>query len=122
MSDMRRTFRYDATIGGLVEVVHCAERVAPDVIGDLPDYRSPINGALVSGRAQRRNDLRRNACRPYEAGEREAMERSRAAADAALEKSVDRTVEKFWYDQNSRGRELLEQAMRAGAGVEYTRR
>ena len=120
--DMRRTFRYDASLGHLVEVGQSVARVAPDVMPDLPAYRSPIDGRLIDGRAQRREDLKRHGCRPYEASEKQEMLRRREADEAALTRSVDRTVEKFWYDQNSRGRELLEQAVRAGAGAEYVRR
>lgn len=32
------------------------------IVPDLPDYRSPIDGRVVSGRAARREDLRRNNC------------------------------------------------------------
>ena len=35
---------------------------APMVVSDTPEYRSPIDGRLVSGRAQRREDLRRSNC------------------------------------------------------------
>lgn len=35
---------------------------APMVIGDIPEYRSPINGALIGSRSQQREDLKRNDC------------------------------------------------------------
>lgn len=38
----------------------------PYVIGDIPDYVSPASGKLVSGRVQRRDDLARTGCVPYE--------------------------------------------------------
>jgi hypothetical protein len=119
---MRRTFRYDAQLGRMIEVAEAGVRLAPDVMPDLPAYRSPVDGRLVDGRAQRREDLKRHGCRPYETSEKTEFVRRREADDAALTRSVDRTVEKFWYEQNSRGRELLEQAVRAGVGVEYARR
>jgi hypothetical protein len=34
----------------------------PRVISDLPDYVSPVTGQVVSGRAARREDLKRNDC------------------------------------------------------------
>lgn len=40
---------------------------APTVISDTPDYRSPIDGRMISGRAARREDLKRNNC--VEAGD-----------------------------------------------------
>lgn len=39
---------------------------APTVISDTADYLSPIDGRLISGRAQRREDLKRNDCVEYE--------------------------------------------------------
>jgi len=38
----------------------------PFVVSDIPDYRSPIDGRMISGRSQRREDLKRNNCVPYE--------------------------------------------------------
>ena len=33
---------------------------------DLPAYESPIDGRIIAGRAQRREDLKRNGCREYD--------------------------------------------------------
>lgn len=38
----------------------------PYVVGDIPDYVSMASGKLVSGRVQRREDLKRTGCVPYE--------------------------------------------------------
>ena len=40
--------------------------VKPYISSDIPDYLSPVTGELVSGRAQRREDLKKNDC--YEVG------------------------------------------------------
>lgn len=32
----------------------------PFIVSDIPDYHSPVDGRLVSGRVQRREDLKRN--------------------------------------------------------------
>lgn len=54
--------------GALVEkrtgaVLAVPDRVcAPMVIGDIHEYRSPINGALIGSRSQQREDLKRNDC------------------------------------------------------------
>lgn len=40
----------------------------PYVIGDIPDYVSPASGKVISGRVQRREDLARTGCVPYERG------------------------------------------------------
>lgn len=42
----------------------------PMVIPDTPEYRSPIDGRLISGRSARREDLKRNNCVPYEPNEK----------------------------------------------------
>ncbi len=61
-----------------------AHMVAPD----LPEYDSPITGEIIRGRAQRREDLKKHGCRPFEAGEREHAARVRRDRDEALRKSM----------------------------------
>jgi hypothetical protein len=46
-----------------------APQVGPMIIRDTPEYRSPIDGRLVDGRAARREDLKRNNCREVDPGE-----------------------------------------------------
>jgi hypothetical protein len=36
--------------------------VSPRIMRDIPEYRSPINGALITSRSQRREDLARSDC------------------------------------------------------------
>jgi hypothetical protein len=55
---------------------------------DLPEYDSPIDGSIVRGRRQRRNDLAKNNCRPFEAGEREAARQRVADRDRAIESKI----------------------------------
>ena len=40
---------------------------APMVMRDIPEYRSPIDGRMITSRSERREDLRRNNC--VEAGD-----------------------------------------------------
>lgn len=76
------------------------EIVAPMVVGDLPGYLSQT-GAWVEGRAQRREDLKRSGCRPWEGLEQEKKEAARrqsyidAKADAALERSAGEVYAQF---------------------------
>lgn len=42
---------------------------APMIISDTPDYISPVTRKLVSGRAARREDLKRSGCREVDPGE-----------------------------------------------------
>lgn len=119
----RRTFRYDAETDSMVEVGY--SDYAPTghlIVPDLPAYESPIDGRVIDGRAARREDLKRSGCREYDPGERRIMQERRAAEDAALTKAVDRTVEKWFYEGNSRRRELMVQALRAGIGPQIVRK
>lgn len=34
----------------------------PSVMSDIPEYRSPIDGKLITSRSQRREDLKANNC------------------------------------------------------------
>jgi hypothetical protein len=34
----------------------------PFVLGDIPEYTSPIDGNVITSRSQRREDLKRNNC------------------------------------------------------------
>lgn len=38
----------------------------PTVISDIPEYQSPIDGRWITTRSERRDDLARNNCVPYE--------------------------------------------------------
>jgi hypothetical protein len=39
---------------------------APMIISDIPEYRSPIDGRMITSRSERRDDLKRNNCVEYE--------------------------------------------------------
>lgn len=52
--------------GNPIDLPNRAEIAMPFVVSDIPEYRSPVDGRLISGRAQRREDLKRNNCVEYE--------------------------------------------------------
>lgn len=90
---MRRRYRY---IDGVLTEVPWSSRnspVAPFVWNDLPAYESPIDGAVVDGRRQRRNDLARSGCRPYEGREQEVKQANRIKAEH--ERQLDQLAEKM---------------------------
>ena len=61
------------------------------IVPDIPDYTSPIDGRPVSGRKQRREDLKRNGCVEYDpAMKAEARKRKEAAHEALAAKMIDR--------------------------------
>lgn len=42
----------------------------PNVMGDIPEYRSPVGTGVISSRSQRREDLKRAGCREVDPAER----------------------------------------------------
>lgn len=48
---------------------HCSAHPMPYVMGDLPEYISPVTGLTVSGRRQRRYDLESSNCREVDPSE-----------------------------------------------------
>lgn len=51
------------------EAMEVQDRVcAPMVRPDIPEYRSPIDGKLISSRSTRREDLKKNGCVEWEPG------------------------------------------------------
>ncbi len=45
-----------------------ADFPTPYTIGDIQDYRSPIDGKPITSRSHRREDLKANDCVPWEPG------------------------------------------------------
>lgn len=45
------------------------ERVVPQIMADIPEYRSPIDGTLITSRPQRKYDLEKNNCREWDAAD-----------------------------------------------------
>jgi hypothetical protein len=52
-----------------VSTLKRAPQVGPMIIRDTPEYRSPIDGRLIDGRAARREDLKRSGCREVDPSE-----------------------------------------------------
>ena len=40
--------------------------VVPQIMRDIPEYRSPVDGSLITSRSHRRYDLDKNNCRAWE--------------------------------------------------------
>ena len=106
----RRRFRWDPKARKLVEIF----QEAPPELGvmlmpDLPTYLSPITGKPIDGRRARREDLKRNNCRPYEGREQEVKEAARrtAYAEARLEKLAEKRTHEVWQHMPERVRRTL---------------
>lgn len=44
-------------------------RVVPQVMRDIAEYRSPIDGTAITSRSARRYDLEKNNCREWDAAD-----------------------------------------------------
>lgn len=108
----RRRFVWSAEHNELVEVSTDYNQPPRThfVIPDTPDYTSPIDGRLVSGRRQRRNDLARSGSRPWEglAAEKSEANRKRAYFEQKQEQRLDHAVRSAYYSLSPEKRRILE--------------
>lgn len=66
----RRSFRYDPTTDSMVEI---DPNIRSDdftmVRGDIPAFRSPLDGSVVEGRAAYHEHMRKHGVVPFEKGD-----------------------------------------------------
>lgn len=94
---------------------------APMVRGDYPGYSCPITGKWIEGRKAHEENLRKHGCRVIEAGEREALDRRRKAADDALDKAIEATVEEEIHKMPAEKRDKLAAELLGGFTVDVVR-
>lgn len=107
---MRKRYRYNAETKQLVEVPWVrSEPIGPVIWDDLPAYESPIDGRPVDGRKQRRNDLARSNCRPYEGREQESKQatRIREGINRQSEEAVNASAHRAWAEAPERLRKVF---------------
>lgn len=108
---MRR--RYVQIDGKLIEVspdyLQELPESAPMIMTDLPGYQSPTTGLWVEGRVQRREDLKRSGCRPWEGREQEMKEANRRQSydEAKRETALDRAAHEVYYQFPPSKRDIL---------------
>ncbi len=109
---MRRRYRWDATAKAMVEVPWDSrqESLAPAVWNDLPAYESPIDGRVVDGRRQRRNDLARSGCRPYEGREQEDKQAAKIRAEH--DRKADQLAERMAHRAGAEAPERVRRVFR----------
>lgn len=56
----------DRQTGVPMEKPFAGQIVMPNVMSDILEYRSPVDGALIGSRSQRRDDLKKHNCVEYE--------------------------------------------------------
>lgn len=107
---MRRRYRWDPKAKSMVEIpLYTPTAVAPAVWNDLPAYESPVDGQVVDGRRQRRNDLARTNSRPYEGREQEEKEAAkiRAAREGQLDQLAEKIAHRGWAEAPERVRRVF---------------
>ena len=108
---MRRKFVWDAKLRAMVEVStdYRQPRVGPDIWNDTPDYVSPVSGLVVSGRKQRREDLRRTGSRPWEGMEQERKEAERRLqyADERSDRRLEDAAQRAFHQLDPARRRIF---------------
>lgn len=109
---MRR--RFVQRNGELIEITadYVSEPRGPLIFGDLPSYQSPINGQWIDGRVARREDMKRNGCRPWEglAQEKKESARQQNYAEQRLDASLTKSASEAFYQLPPSKRNLLKGA------------
>lgn len=95
-------FRHSST-GELMEIPQRDGVCMPMVRSDIPEYRSPIDGKLISSNSTRRYDLEANGCVPAEPRKRRGYKNPHFALKRGL-------------SLNEEGRETLETMRKAKKG------
>ena len=80
---------------------------------DLPAYESPIDGRIIEGRAQRREDLKRNGCREYDPGMKQDAKRNHQENNAQLDRIIGESVERMYNQLSDTKRKQLDREMGA---------
>ena len=90
--------------------------VQPDI-----HYQSPIDGRVIRTKHEREDDLKRNGCIEYDPEMKKDSQRRRAESDAALDRSIDESVERDFAKMPGAQRERLANELNAGVTVEPVR-
>lgn len=84
-------------------------------------YDSPVTGTAITSWAQRRDDLARHGCQEYDPLMKQDAERFRHHQQAALERTVDDTVDAAVERMDNRQRESLANELNSGADAAVER-
>lgn len=84
-------------------------------------YESPVDGRVINSKQARLEDLARNNCVEYDPSMKDDQRRRQKAADDKLGADVERHFDETVTQMPARKKELLEQELRSGADLEFTR-
>ena len=112
MSVVRARYVFDEKTGKMVQVAANLRQPSRGtlIMGDLPDYVSPVTGLVVHGRAGRREDLKRTNSRPWEGRAMEEKYAAKARDEQArkMDHAVGETAREVYQQLPPRKRRLLE--------------
>jgi len=84
------------------------------------DYQSPIDGSPISSKRKRKEEMARNDCVEYDPCLKDESTQKMKAGEAALEKEIDNTVDKYWDGLSLQQREGFAQEV-VGTDLNYSR-
>jgi predicted nucleic acid-binding Zn ribbon protein len=98
--------------------MHCGQAMqrcveAPAVQVDIGGYTSPIDGRWIEGKAARKEDMKRNNCRPWEgmASEKKEAVKRAAEADKNYEKGVEAAVYNTYNNMSAEKQRAISQGV-----------
>lgn len=92
----RRRFRYDRTLGEMVEITYVEEDSssgAPMVHGDIPAFVSPLDGSVVEGRRAYEEHMRKHNVVPFEQGSEKKNQPAQSRSPQARQELRERLWE-----------------------------
>lgn len=94
---------------------------APMVFGDYEAYDCPITGKRIEGRRAHEENLKRHGCRVLEPGETNQAVRFRQQQEAALDRSIEETADRFITGLPTEKRDRLAAEMEHGLDASIVR-
>jgi len=104
----------------------CKAKAKRQIVGtmiapEFQEYQSPIDGSVISTKRKQKEDMAVNGCVPYEASMKDESTRNMKSQESALDRKVDKHVDKMWAEMNSKQRDNLARELASGADVNYLR-
>lgn len=85
------------------------------------NYESPVDGRVINSKHARREDMARNNCIEYDPAMKDDHMKRLRDSDEKLGRDIDHHFDAELSAMPARKKELLEQELRSGADLEFTR-